>query len=181
MDGQTNSSGVLYWLQVIVFGRNPKRTAIRLCILIVGAFVTFKFILIPVRVTGISMQPTYQNGRINFINRLAFIRREPQRGDIIGIRYSGDHTMLMKRVIGVPGETVSFSHGILHINGEPVEEPYVKLRSRQWDSEKAPLDLKVTTLKEDEFYVVGDNREMPPSSHEHGIAERRRIVGKVLL
>jgi signal peptidase I len=181
MDGETKSRGPLHWLKVVVFGRNPRWTAIRLAVLILGSFITFGFILVPVKVSGISMNPTYQDGKINFINRLAFVSREPRRGDIVGIRYSGTHLMLMKRIVAVPGETVSFSGGTLYINGQPMAESYVKLHNRLWDSEADPVACKVITLKEDEYYVVGDNRSMPPRDHEHGIASRNRIVGKALL
>ncbi|EEF61161.1 signal peptidase I [Pedosphaera parvula] len=181
MDGETKSTGVLHWLKVIVVGRNPKRTAIRLAILIIGSFIIFGYVLFPVRISGISMNPTYENGKVNFINRLAYVWREPRRGDIVGIRYSGKHLMLMKRIVALPGETVSFSRGVLQINGQPMPESYVKLRSKLWDSEGDPESCKVTTLKEDEYYVVGDNREMAPRDHDHGIAERNRIVGKALL
>jgi signal peptidase I len=181
MDGETKSRGLLHWLRVVVIGRNPRLTAIRLAILIIGSFIIFGYVLFPVKVSGISMNPTYEDGKINFINRLAFISHEPRRGDIVGIRYSGKHLMLMKRIVGLPGETVSFSQGILYINGQPMEEPYVKLRNRQWDSVGDPEACRVITLKEDEYYVVGDNRGMPPRDHEHGIAARNRIVGKVLL
>jgi signal peptidase I len=179
MDGETKSGGFPHWIKTVVFGRNPKRTAIRLAILIVGSFVVFKFVLIPVKITGISMEPTYHNGRVDFINRLAYVRNEPQRGDIVGIRLAGNHVLFMKRIIGLPGETVAFSRGTLMIDGQPMEEPYVKAHNEDWDSSDATL--KEVKLKSNEYYVVGDNREMPPSYHEHGTALRNRIVGKLLL
>ena len=72
------------------------------------------------------MLPTYHDGQINFLNRLAYLRHEPQRGDVVGIRYSGDSILLLKRIVGLPGEEVSFDEGKLFINGKPLEEPYVK-------------------------------------------------------
>jgi signal peptidase I len=171
--GESKATGAPQWLKTVVFGRNPKRTAIRLAILIIGTFVLFKFVLIPIQITGISMEPTYHNGHVNFINRLAYSRNDPKRGDVVGIRYSGIHIMLAKRVVGLPGETVSFSNGKLFINGEPMEEPYLKLPSN-WTTPEVKLKLN-------EYFVVGDNRTMPPDLHEHGVAQRKRIVGKVLL
>ena len=81
--------------------------------------------------------------------------------------------MLAKRVVGLPGETVAFSNGKLYINGEMMEEPYLKFRS-SWTTPEVKLKLN-------EYFVVGDNRSMPPDAHEHGVAERKRILGKVLL
>ncbi|MDB6124945.1 MAG: signal peptidase [Pedosphaera sp.] len=173
MDGETKTTGASPWLKTVVFGRNPKRTAIRLAILIIGTFILFKFVLIPIRITGISMEPTYHDGRVNFINRLAYRHSDPRRGDVVGIRYSGIHLMLAKRVVGLPGETVAFSNGKLYINGEAMEEPYLKFRS-SWTTPEMKLKLN-------EYFVVGDNRSMPPDAHEHGAAEKKRIVGKVLL
>jgi signal peptidase I len=114
MEVETTSGGVSGWIQAIAIGRRPKRTLVRLGLLIaLGgiAALILNFVLLPVRITGPSMEPTYDNGQINFINRLAYLRHEPQRGDVVGIRLSGDRTMYVKRIVGMPGETIHFSHG----------------------------------------------------------------------
>jgi signal peptidase I len=162
-----------HWLQVLTIGRRPKTTLIRIAVLVVTCFVTFKFVLLPIRVEGISMQPTYHTGQINCVNRLAYLRHEPQRGDIVSVRLAGTSVMYMKRIIGLPGETVSFHQGHALINGEPLAEPYVKF-SCDW--EHAPI-----VCGPDQFYVVGDNRSMPFEYHTQGRAERSHIVGKLLL
>ena len=162
-----------HWLQVLTIGRRPKNTLIRITVLVVVCFVTFKFILLPIRVEGISMQPTYHTGQVNCINRLAYLRHEPQRGDIVSVRLAGKSVMLMKRVIGLPGETVSFHGGKTFINGQRLDEPYLKF-SCDWEAG----EFLCTT---NEFYVVGDNRSMPFLLHTQGRAERERIVGKLLL
>ena len=165
------------WLQAIAIGRRPKRTLIRLGVLVLLAFVVFGFVLKPIRITGPSMMPTFKDGGINFINRLAYLRNEPQRGDIVGIRYSGSglmvHVMLVKRIVGLPGETVGFQGGRFYVNGKPLDEPYLKLASSDWNSE-------TRTLGPREYYVVGDNRSMPFHYHYQGVAERWRIIGRVL-
>jgi len=162
----------------MAIGRRPKRTLLRLAVLVVASIVTFKYVLLPIRVTGISMEPTFHDGAVNFINRLAYVRGQPQRGDVVGIRFSTNasdtfHFVLLKRVVGLPGETISFVGGHVCVNGEPQDEPYLKLPSNWNVPEK--------TLGPDDYYFVGDNRSMPPDWHEHGIAERARIVGRVLL
>ena len=161
------------WWQAVLWGRRPRRTAVRVVILVVVSFVVFKLILIPIRVDGPSMLPTYHTGQINFVNRLAYLFREPRRGDVVSIRFSGRDIMLMKRIVGLPGETVEFRGGHLYINGNLLEEPYVKRRC-SWDSDPV-------TVGPFEYYVVGDNRSMPIGLHEHGRAARNRIIGKVLL
>lgn len=163
-----------HWFQVIAFGRNPRYTLIRIAVLIVTCFVLFHFVFLPVRVDGISMLPTYKNGSLNLVNRLAYLWHEPQRGDVVSVRFApGDHVMLMKRIIGLPGETVEFQDGTVFINGKPLPEPYEKLPSH-WTLPPKKLDA-------DEYFIVGDNRSMPWQLHTFGRVERDHIVGKVLL
>jgi signal peptidase I len=171
--GTTDHSTFTYWLRVLAIGRRPRATLIRIAVLVVTCFVTFKFCLLSIRIQGISMQPTYRDRQINFINRLAFLRHEPQRGDIVSVRMAGTSIMFMKRIIGLPGESVSFQNGRACINGQPLDEPYVKLPC-DWDHD--PIQCGP-----DQYYVVGDNRSMPFDLHMQGRAERGRIVGKLLL
>lgn len=167
------------WLRAAIIGRNPKVTLARIVILVVTCVVVFKFILLPIRVEGISMFPTYKDKSLNLVNRLAYLRHEPRRGDVVGIRlgrtnlpYRAPGVMYMKRVVGLPGETVAFAGGRLLIDGAALDEPYLKGRC-DWTS--TPV-----TVGPNQFYVVGDNRTMPQEDHEHGRAEKEQIVGKVL-
>jgi signal peptidase I len=161
------------WLRRILIGRNPHRTAIRIVVVIVLSFVVFRFILLPIRVEGMSMMPAYRENRINFVNRLVYHFHPPERGDVVAIRTTGISIMYMKRIIGLPGETVGFHRGRAFINGKVLEEPYVRYKCN-W--EVAPK-----VLGKDEYYFVGDNRQMPVGDHTQGVASRHRIVGKVLL
>jgi signal peptidase I len=163
------------WLRTILIGRNPRRTLIRIVVVVVTILVLRAFVVVPIRVTGPSMLPTYRGGRINFVNRLAYLRHEPRRGDVVAIRLAGESVMFMKRVVGLPGETVEFAEGRLLINGRYQEEEYVKFKCN-WDF--VPERSK---LGDDEYYVVGDNRSMAHNDHTQGAARRARIVGKVLL
>ena len=162
-----------HWLRVLVIGRRPRVTLVRIAVLVSVCFVTFKFILLPIRVDGISMLPTYHTGQVNGINRLAYLRHEPQRGDIVSVRLAGNSIMLMKRIIGLPGDAVQFHEGKVFINGKLLAEPYVK---NFCDWEAGPF-----VCAPNEFYVVGDNRSMPFELHTKGRADRERIVGKLFL
>ena len=126
-------SQVPRWLRILVIGRNPKITLARAAVLAVLCIVVFKFFLLHIRVEGISMLPTYQDGSAHFVNRLAYLWHEPRRGDVVGIRLAGPHLMYLKRIIGLPGETVAFVNGQVLINGEVLDEPYEKL-SCDWRS-----------------------------------------------
>ena len=166
------------WVRVVLIGRNWKLTLARLIVLVVTCFIVFRFILLPVRVEGISMLPTCQNGSVIFVNRLAYTRHGPKRGDVVGIRLSDPSVMwpslmYLKRVIGLPGESVTFMNGEVFINGHALHEPYEKFNC-DWDL--PPVKLGPT-----EYFVVGDNRTMPPQFHVFGKVKRDHIVGKAVL
>jgi signal peptidase I len=160
-------------LRKVVIGRDPKRTMQRVVILIVVCFLVAKFILLPIQISGPSMLPTYGERGINFVNRVAYMFHEPRRGDVVAIRLAGPSIMFMKRIIGLPGETVTFHEGHVYIDGKLLDEPYVRFPC-SWEHEPR-------TLGPFEYYVVGDNRSMPQVDHTEGKAPRERIVGKVLL
>ena len=168
-----------HWLRVIFLGRRPKFTLVRIVVLAVTCFITFKFILLPVRINGISMEPTLHDRQVHCVNRLAYLRHEPQRGDVVSIRFSkpegiaSPSQMLLKRIIGLPGETVMFHEGHVFIDGQLLDEPYVKLPCN-WEHESIVCSAT-------QYYVVGDNRSMPFGLHTQGRAERDHIVGKLFL
>ena len=161
------------WIRRLLIGRNPTFTLVRLLMWIVVCTLLFNFVLLPIRVQGLSMMPTYKERGINFVNCLTYKFHNPQRGDIVAIRYSGKHLMLMKRIIALPGETIGFHQGKVFINGTQLEEPYV-IYPCNWEREEE-------VVGPNEYYVVGDNRSMDFHDHTQGRASRERIVGKVLL
>lgn len=193
--GQSNAGWKLprlpRWVRIAVIGRNPKVTLVRVAVLIVTCFIVFKFILLHIRVEGISMLPTYPNHSVHFVNRIAYLWHEPQRRDVVGLRFSRavtntpagihqaanwletPHVMLLKRIVGLPGETVAFADGRVLINGEVLDEPY----------EKTPCDWNRPPVKlgPDEYFVVGDNRTMSWEDHTFGRAQRSQIIGKAIL
>lgn len=184
MPSETKSMGMRDLAQVVVIGRRPRRTLIRLGVLIGASLlliVLFGFVLTPVQITGPSMFPTFKDGGFNFVNRLAYLHNEPRRGDIVAIRFSPENLLspkhapvYVKRIVGMPGESVWFQSGKFYVNGKALEEPYLKFPSTDWESNPKKLGPH-------EYYVVGDNRSMPFDNHDKGAAERERIIGKVLL
>jgi len=167
------------WLRILAIGRNPRTTLVRAAIMAVVCVVFFKLVLLPVRVEGISMTPAYADHSVNFVNRLSYLWHDPRRGDVVGIRLtprqglSAPRIMFLKRVVGLPGEVISFVYGRVRVNDQPLDEPYEK-GSCDWN--RAPV-----TLGPDEYFVVGDNRSMPKEDHEFGKTQRSRIVGKAVL
>lgn len=156
----------------IVFGRDPRRTLVRVLVLASLSFIIFRWVLLPIRAEGISMVPTYESGSLHLVNRLAYSRLKPVRGDVVGIKLAGPHVLYVKRIIGLPGEQISIALGQVYVNGAPLEEPYVQNR-RPWD--KAAV-----TLTSREYFVIGDNRGMRAADHDFGRVDVSRIVGKVV-
>jgi signal peptidase I len=153
-------------------GANPRRTAIRSVVLVAIAYIVFGHLLTPVRGAGPSMLPTLEDGQLVLINRLAYWRRDPQRGDVVALSLAGPNVLYIKRIVGMPGERVRIESGTVMINGAPLQEPYVEQR-RPWQVAEA-------VLGPDEYLVIGDNRGMPQQSHDFGKTRRERVVGRVI-
>ena len=156
----------------LIFGRNPRRTAVRVLVLASISFVTFRWVLIPMRAEGISMLPTYRSGSLNLVNRLAYLNQKPSRGDIVAIKLAGPHVLYVKRIIALPGERISLTEGQVYVNGAPLIEPYVRNRS--------PWDVPEVTLTSREYFVIGDNRGMRATDHDFGRVDVSRIVGRIV-
>ncbi len=128
----------------------------------------FKFVLLPVKVTGTSMSPTYQDGSIHLINKLTYVSEHPRRGDVVALRVDQDEIYL-KRIIGLPGEEIAIEYGKIFINGEPLKEPYA------WST--IPWRVPPTKLGPHTFYAVGDNRAVTV----FGAIDESHILGKLVL
>src|ERR1700722_14278242 len=152
MAGITSKALLPQWVRTIVIGRRPKWTIVRIAILVSVVAVLRVFVVVPVRVEGISMEPNFRNNSINFIYLLAYTRNKPQRGDVVCVYWLGSPTKLLKRIVALPGETMAFSRGHLLINDKILDEPYVRY-SCDWSS-------PARTLGPDEYFIVGDNRSM---------------------
>lgn len=168
---QAQSSSLLRF----VFGRNPTWTIARILFLLLVTIVLFKFVLVPIRVTGDSMFPTYRNGQVKFVNKLAYMKREPQRGDVVAVEYAGRQVLLLKRVIAVPGETFQVINGEVLVNGQPLDEPYTKGKIPAGSGKRLGFTDPIP-LGRDEFMILGDNRDLS----EGYINKRHQIIGKVL-
>jgi signal peptidase I len=126
------------------------------------------------RVVGTSMVPTLADGQFLVVNKLGFRLHPPQRGDIVVFQdpYSPDRK-LIKRVIGLPGDTVEIQAGQVLINGQALDEPYLEDAG---DSTRTAI-----VLAEGEYWMMGDNRNNSSDSRSWGTLPRARIVGKAWL
>jgi len=142
---------------------------IRVSLIALFAYLFFGTLCIPFTIQGISMEPTYHNGGVNFCWRLHYLFSEPKRHDVVTVRFAGSRVMLLKRVVAREGEQVEFRDGRLFVDGKEIEEPYVRYPCN-WN-------LPPRQVEEDHIYVVGDNRNMPIENHHFGQASKRRIMG----
>ncbi len=157
-------------LKAISVGSNWRHTVVRAVILASLACGVCSTIFLPIRIEGESMLPLFQTKDFGFINAVAYGWSTPQRFDVVGIRMAGKGVMYLKRIIGLPGETVEIHDGTVYVNGEVLAEPYLQMRGH-WDLHKQSLDSE-------QYFVVGDNRGVPIAHHTFGKVKRHRIVGR---
>lgn len=120
---------------------------------IVLAWLINKFIILNEEIPSGSMENTIMTGDRVLTYRQAYLFSDPKRGDIVVFPYPDDETIdYIKRIIGLPGETVEGKNGTVYIDGKPLEESYVK---EDW-SENGDFDPFV--VPEDSYFMMGDNR-----------------------
>lgn len=146
---------------------------------IVFAFIITQFIK-PTLVRGDSMYSTLEEGDYLIINRMSYKFKEPQRGDIIVFesdlqQEDGTNKDLVKRVIGVGGDTVKIKDSIVYVNGEVLDEPYIHDEVTDGDID--------TVVPEGCVFVLGDNRDISMDSRyeEVGFVDESDILGKVFV
>jgi len=143
------------------------------------ALVVRSFLLQSFYIPSESMLPALQKNDRVLVNKLSYRLHDVHRGDIVVFKAppgaaTGEVEHLIKRVVGLPGETVAGRYGSIFINGEPLDEPYLppNVRSRDFPPEKVPPDM---------LYVLGDNRqESRDSTFFHAIAEDA-VIGRAFV
>lgn len=128
------------------------------------------------QVVGPSMEPTLEAKNITVLSKSHYQFFEVKRGDIIAFEYNGMRN-LVKRVIGLPGETVEFKDNVLYINGQEVKEPYIKNEVTKDYVLKKPSNV----IPEDMYFVVGDNRDDSLDSRVIGLIDKKDISGKIVM
>lgn len=132
-------------------------------IIIIVLVVLFRtFIATPVRVNGPSMDTTLKDGEILILNKMSDIKRY----NIVVVEIPGDR--VIKRLIGLPGDEIECINGKMKLNGKVLKEKYIS--SETYDFEKV-------ILKDDEYFVMGDNRSVSLDSRSFGPVKRKQILG----
>jgi signal peptidase I len=149
------------------------------------------FIVKPYRIPSESMASTLQPGDRVLVNRVVYRLREPHRGDVLVFRYPEDRNVVfIKRIVGVPGDTLQVREGRLWVNGRLVEEPYVHRTAGRRDPTAASVPAAGTTMREPwslahpytvpaaSYFVMGDNRMDSEDSRFWGTVPRADIIGE---
>lgn len=128
-------------------------------------------------VQGPSMQPNFHTGEFLIVSRLNYLLDQPQRGDIVVFHYPGNpEEDYIKRVIGLPGDTVEIRDTLVYVNDVQLDEPYINE-----PCEPGRCRDDVWTLGPDEYFVMGDNRNHSSDSRAFGTVNRQFIVGEALV
>ncbi len=126
-------------------------------------------------VEGRSMEPTLHDNERLFVNRALYYWSEPDRGDIVVLKdpRDGSDLLLVKRIIGVPGDVIEVRDGRLYVNGEVYTEAYV-------DTMIEDGDVAETVVPDGEYFVMGDNRHRSGSldSRRFGSVQEKSIIGR---
>ena len=139
-------------------------------LVIVGVFLVVMFVVTFQQVMGPSMEPTFYEGDVLLLDKLSYRFFKPSRNDIVVIEE--DSKNMIKRIIGLPGETISYKDNILYIDGESYKETTIDVET---------ADFGPVTLGSDEYFVMGDNRINSMDSRDFGPVEKKHIVGRVAI
>lgn len=136
-------------------------------------FLVVNLVTARIRVEGDSMEPSLRDGEFVVVNRLAYMINAPQRGDIIVFPFPlNPERRFIKRIIGLPGDTVKVQDGQVFVNGALIDEPYIADRpgyNSQW------------VVSRHEVFVLGDNRNHSSDSQNWGAVPVDSVIGKAVL
>ncbi|MBI4948258.1 signal peptidase I [Candidatus Berkelbacteria bacterium] len=147
----------------------------------ISAAIIRYFLLQPFVVEGSSMEPNFHNGEYLFVEKISYRFKEPNRGDVVVMQYPRNTSVnYIKRIIGLPGETVVIKDGRVFINGTKLTESYL------------PTDeITLSLINKDEeytvhvpsgkYFVMGDNRDASSDSRDGWLLDRSQIVGRSAL
>lgn len=166
--------------EIIKNEENPLAEIVRFSIIAILIVIPIRmFIAQPFIVSGASMDDTFNSGQYLIVDQLSYYFEQPTRGEVVIFRYPRDPAkFFIKRIIGLPGDTVKIEDSVVTIfndenpAGFVIDESYVK--SMQ------PAPLFSETLGEREYFVMGDNRDQSSDSRSWGVLQEERIVGRAL-
>lgn len=150
------------------------REIVETIVLTILIFLVIRFVVQSYHVEGSSMEPGLLNDEYVLVNKIAYLFHPPERGDVIVFHYPLDTTKdFIKRVIGLPGDTITVDATNIWVNGVQLKEPYISMKANpQGNTWKVPPN---------QYFVLGDNRSVSDDSRYWGFVPRDYIVGKAVL
>jgi signal peptidase I len=147
-----------------------------LCWSILSFVLISNFVLGLVEVQGESMETTLYDGDRRLVNRCIYLWRAPRRGETVVIRDGIDHSLCVKRIVGVPEDRLEIHDGKVFINGAPLKESYLPARTTTQPRRfgRAPV-----RIGRDQFFVLGDNRQNSEDSRSYGPVHRSDVLGLI--
>jgi signal peptidase I len=166
------------------------RTIIEYVVITAGAIVLAlliqAFVVKPYRIPSGSMENTLLIGDRVLVNRIVYHTRDPRRGDIVVFNSKAVGKTLIKRVIGLPGDTIALRDGRVYINGQVLKEPYIRQINGSPEptypfTSGDPWSLeKPYTLAPNDYFMMGDNRTDSGDSRDWGPMHRSEIIGAAI-
>ena len=146
----------------------------------------FTFVLRKNTVVGSSMYPTLEDGEHVIVNVAASYLTDIERFDVVVVHSPDNKDLWVKRVIGLPGETISYQDGILYVDNKEIEEPFLDKKYSEQVVKQQQLktftqDMAPVTLKDNEYFLMGDNRNNSMDSRSVGPFTRDKIIAKGML
>jgi signal peptidase I len=150
--------------------------------IIIGIIVTtlvFLFLGQPVKVTGDSMLPNFADGEHIIAEKISIKYARIERGEVVILKHPQHNFLLIKRIIGLPGEKFKISQGNIYINGKMLEEDYIENgKTPAYGQLKENVEV---TIPQNYYIALGDNRKNSSDSREWGAINESHIVGKSFL
>ncbi|HEX5571288.1 MAG TPA: signal peptidase I [Ktedonobacterales bacterium] len=161
-------------------GPTVARELIKTVVLTVIVFLAINISVRPYSVDGPSMQPGLHTDDRVLVNLLAYDFGSPRRGDVIVFHPPSDPSLsYVKRVIGIPGDTILVTANAIVVNGHPLNEPYIQLMNKHQPENNSVLPA--IKLGPNQYFVLGDNRQNSIDSRIFGYVPRANIIGKAEL
>ena len=136
------------------------------------------YVIQVVRVQGISMYPALRNADTLYLNRWFYHIRDPRQRDIVVIKDPADQGFSVKRIIAGPGDFLCVFHGKVYVNGHKLNEPYLPDNTWTFPSTRPSTEWMIG-CRQNEYIVLGDNRENSIDSRFYGVVPRQNILGIV--
>lgn len=147
---------------------------------LIMAFLIRFFLFQPFVVQGISMEPNLHDSEYLIVDRLTYRIKMPEKGDVIVFRAPDNQQVdYIKRIIATAGDEIEIVDNKIIINGRPIEEKYLPSNFQTLINGSLENDMK-KTIGQDEYFVMGDNREHSLDSRIFGVIQKSAIVGRAL-